>query len=232
MDELKKLNDRLQEALSPVRVRLKGKNLALRATLPNKLVHGIGRRQYDISLKLPATKDGLKRAEREAHKLAQHLAENSFDWKLYINPRHDPQQKPIAQLVEDFRSDYTRTHRLEDRTWDNTWAGTFRKLPQDVPISEALILAVVHSTPQDSRNRELVCQRLQRLSDFADMGMDLSAYHGDYEPEPRDIPNDELIVEWCDRVPNEAWRWVYGMLATFGLRPHEAFACSNSKFKI
>ena len=55
--------------------------------------------------------------------------------------------------------------------------------------------------------------------------MDLSAYRGEYEPQPRNIPSDELIVEWRDRVPNAAWRWVYGMLAAFGLRPHEAFAC-------
>ncbi|XGV99608.1 MAG: hypothetical protein ACAF41_11800 [Leptolyngbya sp. BL-A-14] len=225
MDEIERVNERLKAANVPVRVRLKGKNLALRATLPKKPGDGLGRKQYDISLLLSATKDGLKRAEREAHKLAQNLAEGSFDWKLYIGSQHDPLAKPIAQLVNEFKDEYCRTHRIQEATWRNTWAGTFRKLPVNEPISEALLLAAVLSTEQDSRNRELTCQRLQRFAAFAGLQVDLSSYSGAYEPEPRDIPTDEAIIEWRDRIPNQSWQWVYGMLATFGLRPHEAFAC-------
>ncbi|MBD2072699.1 site-specific integrase [Phormidium sp. FACHB-592] len=225
MEGIEQVNDRLKAANVPVRVRLKGKNLALRATLPKKPGDGIGRKQYDISLLLSATKDGLKRAEREAHKLAQNLAEGSFTWKLYIGSQHDPQAKPIAQWVNEFKDEYFRTHRIKEATWSNTWAGTFRKLPANEPISETLLLAVVFSTEEDSRNRELTCQRLQRFAEFVGLQTDLSFYKGEYEPEPRDIPTDEMIIEWRDRIPNQRWQWVYGMLATFGLRPHEAFAC-------
>ena len=225
MEEIEQVNQRLKAANVPVRLRLKGKNLALRATLPKKPGDGIGRKQYDISLLLSATKDGVKRAEREAHKLAQSLAEGSFNWKLYIGSQHDSQVKPIVQLVNEFKDEYCRTHRIQEATWLNTWAGTFRKLPENEPISEALLLAVVLSTKQDSRNRELTCQRLQRFAAFAGLQVDLSLYRGEYEPEPRDIPTDEAIAEWRDRIPNQHWQWVYGMLATFGLRPHEAFAC-------
>lgn len=226
MDEVKQVNDRLKAAKVPVRVRLKGSNLALRATLPKKPGDGVGRKQYDISLLIPATKDGFKRAEREAHRLAQHLADGSFDWNLYIdNFQPAPEAKTVAQLVEEFKAQRLKTGRLKESTWNNTWAGTFRKLPQDEPLKEAFLLAVVLSTEQDSRNRELACQRLQGLAEFAGLSVDLSIYKGDYEPEPRDIPSDEAIVEWRDRIPNQNWQWVYGMLSTFGLRPHEAFAC-------
>jgi hypothetical protein len=80
MNDVIRINDRLKAAAVPVRVRLKGTNLALRATLPKKPEHGTGQAQYDISLKIPQTKDGLKWAEREAHKLAQRMAEGSFEW--------------------------------------------------------------------------------------------------------------------------------------------------------
>ncbi|NDJ19951.1 hypothetical protein [Myxacorys almedinensis] len=33
-------------------------------------------------------------------------------------------------------------------------------------------------------------------------------------------------LEWRDRIPNSSWQWIYGMLATVGLRPHEAFNCT------
>ena len=35
----------------------------------------------------------------------------------------------------------------------------------------------------------------------------------------------ESTFEWRDRIPNPSWQWAYGMMATFGLRPHEIYAC-------
>jgi hypothetical protein len=37
------------------------------------------------------------------------------------------------------------------------------------------------------------------------------------------LPSDEVIVEWYDRIPNPTWRYVYGIMATYGLRNHEVF---------
>jgi integrase len=225
MDELQKINDRLKAAGIPVRVRMKGNNLALRATLPNKPGEPSGRKQHEISLRIPRTKDGLKRSEREAHQLAQRMVEGSFDWAIYADPKKDPQTKSIGQWIEEFRAHYINTHSIQEKTWKNTWASTFKKLPQDEPIRDSLLLAVALASNPDSRNRELTCQRLQRLAEFAEVSIDLRPYIGDYEPEPRDIPADDLIIEWRDRIPNPAWQWVYGLMATFGIRPHEAFAC-------
>jgi integrase len=39
------------------------------------------------------------------------------------------------------------------------------------------------------------------------------------------LPSDEVIVEWYDRIPNPTWRYVYGIMATYGLRNHEVFFC-------
>lgn len=63
---------------------------------------------------------------------------------------------------------------------------------------------------------------------YAGLEIDLKPYEGSYgqgSEEPRDIPSDDLIVQWRDRFPNEQWQWVYGMIAAFGLRPHEVFFC-------
>lgn len=224
------VNSRLRSAGVRLRLRVKGNALYVRGQFPAKVGDGMSPKRYDHPLRLPASKDGLKRAERLINVMAEALTNGSFCWSHYIDDRHSSEAKPIAQLVEEFKAEYFRTRKgkkrqLTEETWANTWAGTFNKLPQDIPINEALVLAVVCSTPEGSRNRELACQRLQRLVEFAGLEMDLSIYRGDYEPEPRDIPSDELIIEWRDRVPNEAWQWVYGMVATFGLRPHEVFAC-------
>ncbi|MCY6492100.1 hypothetical protein [Leptolyngbya sp. GGD] len=226
MDQIQKINDRLKAACVRVRVIPKGKNLGLRATLPKKPQDGIGRKQYDISLRIPASKDGFKRAEREAYKLAQSLADGSFSWDVYLTPDCDPNEKTISQLIEEFKAEYFRTHpRIKETTWNNTWASTFRKLPQNGLLSDSMVLAVVLSTKDNSRNRELTCERLQKFGEFAGLTIDLSNYVGDYEPKPRDIPDDATIIEWRDKIPNEQWQWAYGAIAAFGIRPHEVFAC-------
>lgn len=40
----------------------------------------------------------------------------------------------------------------------------------------------------------------------------------------RSLVSDEAIVAWIDSLEDRPqWQWVFGMLATYGLRPHEAF---------
>jgi integrase len=223
------INAGLKKACIRLVVRVKGNALYLRGTYPPKPGEGASPKRYEIPLRLPASQDGLSRAEREAYKTAQKLTDGSFDWADYTDPRHDPQTKPIAQLVEEFKAEYIRKsppkRRMTEQTWRTTWQCTFNKLPQAEPLSEAIVLAVVHSVPEDSRNRELVCQRLHRLCEYSGLEIDLSAYQGDYEPEPREIPDDAFIVEWRNKIPNHNWQWVYGMMAAFGLRPHEVFRC-------
>ncbi len=58
---------------------------------------------------------------------------------------------------------------------------------------------------------------------------------GNYSPattEPRDIPDDALIAASRELITNPAWRWVYGVMACYGLRNHEAFRLDLSQFPI
>jgi integrase len=121
------------------------------------------------------------------------------------------------------------TNEIQERTWRETWQRAFDRLPQDEPISESLILAVIFQTEPNSNIRRRLVQQLQRLCDFAGLQLDLSRHKGNYSAksvEPRDIPTDVQIAQWRDLMKSEPWRWCYGMLASFGLRPHELFFCS------
>lgn len=228
-DDIARINGRLKAALISVRIRLNGNRLVLRATLPKKPGEGEGTKQYDLSLGIPASKDGLRRIEAEAQKLGGLLALGRFSWDLYMKPKsEESQEKTVAQLAQAFKDEYLRSHKIEELTWRETWQRTFDRLPQGEPLSEASILVVVLATENHTRNRELTCQRLQRLAGFAGLEMNLRSYQGEYNErttKPRDIPADELIVQWRDCLPNPAWQWVYGIIAAFGLRPHEAFFC-------
>jgi hypothetical protein len=128
----------------------------------------------------------------------------------------DSQEKTVAQLTSEFKVEYLRSHKVTETTWQETWQRTFDRLPQDVPLQETSVLAVVLTTDAHTRNRELTCQRLQRLADFAGIEVNLKTYKGKYNErstEPREIPSDELIVKWRKLIPNPSWQWVYGVLA-------------------
>jgi integrase len=225
-EQIEAANERLKESGNRITIRTRGNSwLYLRGHLPNKPGEPSGSSQQEIAMHLPFSVDALRRAERDAHLLNQRLIERTFDWKDYGVTEADRLTMPISQLLEEFKAECLKRGKIKPDTWDNTWFYTLKKLPAAASLRESLILAVVHSLEPDSRAREVTCQRLQRLCEFAGLDVDLSEYKGNYEPTPRDIPSDELIVEWRDRIPNEAWRWVYGTIAAFGLRPHEIFTC-------
>jgi integrase len=220
------INDRLKDASIRVRVRLNGTVLGLRATLPLK--QGMGKQQQDIRMGIPATKDGFKKIEAEAHKLSERMIVGTFDWKYYTSESKQLDKMPVSELLPKFREHYLRSHSTKPTTYKDTWEMTFRKLPQDEALTDTMLLATALSTETDSNTRKLTCQRLQTLAEYADIKIDLLQYQGNYgakSAQPRNIPRDAEISEWRDRIPNESWQWFYGMMATFGLRPHEVFFC-------
>jgi len=44
----------------------------------------------------------------------------------------------------------------------------------------------------------------------------------------RDLPTDELIEKIWEKIPNQSWKFVFGLMATYGLRNHEVFFCDLS----
>jgi len=66
----------------------------------------------------------------------------------------------------------------------------------------------------------------KQLAQFSGVNYDPKPYQGKYSPKrptPRDIPSDQTIVEFWQSVKHPGWKWVLGLIATYGLRPHEAF---------
>lgn len=223
-DAIERVNQRLKDAGSRVRVRLNGKVLGIRATLPLK--SGYGKKQQDIRLGIPATREGLKQVENRAHHLDQQLILGTFKWSNWErDPAPSPEEMTVSRLIEEFKPFKMRKSKCSEETWKSSWMSVYEKLPQNEPLTEENVIAVVSTSAEDSRNRQIHVQKLQALCKFAGLNLDLQERLGEYEPEPREIPSDELIEEWRDRIPNPAWRWVYGVISTFGIRSHEVFFC-------
>ncbi|HEY9697077.1 MAG TPA: hypothetical protein V6D10_07425 [Trichocoleus sp.] len=226
---LEAVNQRLKESRVRVSLRQKGGTIALVATLPPK--PGSDRPkpfQQEVYLGIPASENGFKRAENEARLLGAKLVTNQFDWGLYLKDDRIAELQSAGVLIQRFKDYYTQRNSISEATWKNHWWKIYKRLPPNEPLTIDRLIALVEATERDSRNRLETCRKLQHLADFAKLEINLLQLKGSYGPskvEPRCIPTDAEIEYWWKQIPNADWKWVYGAIAAFGLRPHEAFFC-------
>jgi integrase len=223
------INAQLKAAKIRVTVRQRGEALYLRATLPPKPGSGhAGNRQYEIPLGLTGSDAGLKRAELEAKSLSLAIDLGKFDWSDYLESAAKPEDLLTCDLVKQFKAHYMATHSLKESTWDKHFQPVYGRLPQDQKLSISVLVATAQAPPNNTRNRKDTCEKLQKLADFAEYKVNLLQYKGNYSQKKvkrRDLPSDEEILLTRDLIPNPAWQWVFGVMATFGCRPHEAWFC-------
>lgn len=113
---------------------------------------------------------------------------------------------------------------------ETTWTGDYWKILKRLPMTQPLTATVLHelviSTVPNTKTRKRACMVVRQMAEFAKINYDPKRYEGKYSPDsvdPRSIPSDHLIVSEWSRIKHPGWRWVLGILATYGLRPHEAF---------
>ena len=238
MQLLNTANGRLKRDRVPVRIcDIKGR-LYLEATLPpaprsrNPKWH-----QQQIALRMPARPDTISIAEKKARQLGKELADGSFDW-LHWRGRPTARIAPnkfIGEWIAEMRADYfdRRAETSQSlRTWKD-YQGVLDRLPPHQELSPELLLEQVRATIPDTKNRQRTCQVLAMLARFAGIDMDLSLYRGHYGRKmltPRELPSDDQIEEARNLIRDPRWRWIFGVIAAYGLRPSESMFCDLVEF--
>jgi integrase len=221
-------NARLKSAKTGITIEPKGDRLTLRATLPPKPNSGKDKPyQQRIYLGWYANPAGIKRAEAEAHLISENLLKDKFNWADYQEIEFEQVQVAsmplVSELVEEFKADKL-AQGISDRTWKDDYEAVFKCLTQDVAISSDAMVELVRATKPNTRTRRRFCLAFSMLAKFATLKIDLSQYIGNYSPtkvQPRNIPSDDLIQQWYEKIPNSSWQCAYGVIATYGLRPSE-----------
>lgn len=205
-----------------------GGRLYLRATLPPKPKSiKIDWHQQRISI-APANTEGVKLAEKEAKKLRDRLNSKNFDWADYMDSAPNL-ALTIGQWIEDFEKDYfqRRAKNFKSQsTWKVEYVSVFKVLDSSCHLTSEILKTAILSTTPDTRTRKRFCLTLGALANFAGIDFDASPYSGSYSPKSRkarDLPTEKIIVEWYHKIKDSKWQWVYGILATYGLRNHEVF---------
>ena len=239
-EAIAKQNAVLKAARIGVRIQRVHNRLSLRATLPPR--PGSKRRsphQQRLALGVRATLAGLRSAVSQAKRIAVALDRNEFEWAPYLRIEDEPESvepesippdvpRTFGEVIAAFEQDYFERRsrsRQSGSTWRTEYEGIFKRLPLEAVIDPAIAIQQIKAIAPDSRQRKRAVTVLSALFKFAEIEADFSAYQGKYSPksvDPRELPSDETIAQWRDAIDNPQWRYLYGLIAAYGLRPHEA----------
>lgn len=226
-NKIAQANGRLKAANVGVQIERLNQRLYLRATFPPRPSSDrITPYQQRLALGIHANPYGVSQAEKEARKVGALLDCKQFDWTPYL--RSDEPSMSVGTVgywISCFESEHR--HLISATTWRTEYEQVFKQLRDGSQLlTTELLSQAIAQTQVNSRQRKRFCISLGKLAQFAGLDADFKFLKGRYSAkqlEPRDLPSDETIIEWYGKIDNPAWRWVYGMIATFGLRNHEVF---------
>jgi integrase len=230
-----------------LQIEQRGGKLVLRGTLPPKPNRSrLQAHQQRISLNLPANPASLSLATQQAKLIAAQIAQGSFNWQGYEesdvphSPNQDAWSDRIARFEQHFHLDRDRSASTRT-TWETAYKPYLRKLATIAEAKPHLsaaehIYQTILATDARSRSRQVCCTALKALCEFIDLEIPFAwqKLWGTYNQQSlktRDLPDDETISNWYYQIPNPAWRFVYGIMATYGLRNHEVFFCDYSQLQ-
>lgn len=222
---LDKLNAELhQGAVRPIKAKLyyRSSKFPLR---PGKTTT-----RYDFPLKVNATLAGLNHIANRAREIDLALALGKFEWKDYLNDENIPQN--LGQWIAAFTSHHWEKipYNVQTReTWRCGYQPFLNRLPKDEPLDVDILKAALLTYPAGTRSRlgASTCYcALARYAAIPDKELEELKHLGrGYKTSslvPRNLPSDEEIGQWLTQL-SQPWQWVYGMIAVYGLRPHEVF---------
>jgi integrase len=223
-DRIIAANERLRNARVRVKIESDGKMLSLRATLPPKPGSSKTKPfQQRIYLKIAVNPASITLAEKEARKVGALLDCKEFQWQTYLPPQSIP-TATIGEWLERFEVE--KKAQVSATTWQTDYLDAFRRLNPEKRLTLEVLQRAIEKTTPDTRMRKRLCSAFGQLAQFAGLEANFKPLIGSYsarQVDPRNLPSDEEIVAFYRQIKNPSWRWVYGMLATFGLRNHEVF---------
>jgi integrase len=228
-DWITKANERLKAAKIGVAIELRNDRLCLRATLPPKPGEADGPHQQRISLGIFANFEGLKFAESEAKVIGGLLAQGRFDWERYLRIDQSSAET-IAFWIERLKDQYF-SERQETpttlETWNHEYFRPLSLLPKNNFLTEKCLKdTLIERTEPNSRSRRRYALAYTKIADLAGIKHSLRDLIGDYAfkaVSPRSLPSDKLIAQNYELITDQAWQWIYGAMAAYGVRNHEAY---------
>lgn len=212
-------------------------------------------KQQQKGINCSFTKGGIIEAEKIAGLVTSQLSASSFTWEWFNNliGKNNTSQEKSKHTCQQLIAEY-KTHWLkENKNLKNNvaaWYRRFRHIEKTMmsfneELSTSMIKKTIELTENNTFARTYNLQGLRNFLDYFDISdydKLIQSYKAKNKPVPkkRNVPTDEKIKTvfktgfkprpsaarklYC-RYPQ--WQFLYGLLATYGLRVHEAWNIAN-----
>ncbi len=246
IQEINNVNDKFATKGSKLKIEKRGEKLNIRGSLPSKEDNNNFKIQR-ISLGLKADISGLEEAKKKLQLINLQLELNQFDWINWIGKSYKKEikdgfefPKSLNQFEEFFfkenKSDFLTSTRKT--TWRSSYKPYMKRIlniynDYENESLEKIFQKTLESYKEGTRSRKQCATSLGVLAKFLDIKLPEdwklnSRGYGLNKAGFRDLPKDELIEKLWETIPNKSWKFVFGLMATYGLRNHEVFFCDLS----
>ena len=249
--KLDKINNELSSKGIKLRLERRGERLNIRGLLPSKESKDILKDQR-ISLDARCDLNGLNKSEKLLQLLLLQLQHQQFSWENWS--KKSSNKKPLnfkinkVNSIKDeikkfeiaFFSNPTRSKNSSSTktTWTSAYKPYLKRLDdfsskKKLKLDKEIFQEVINSYSENSRSRQQCVISLGAFARFLNIELPqnwkkLGIGYGIHNSQFRELPSDQLIIETFKKINNPRWKFVYGLMATYGLRNHEVFFCDLS----
>ena len=235
---------------SKLKIEKRGEKLNIRGSLPSKKDAGRNKIQR-ISLGLNADSLGLEEAKKKLKLINLQLELNQFNWNNWtienkvdnIDNKPDDFINKTKQFEEFFfkepKSEFLSSTRKT--TWKSSYIPYIKRMISiykngDNKNLNNIFLETLNSYKEGSRSRKQCGTTLNVFAKFIKYTLPeewkiMSRGYGLKRASFRQLPNDEQIEDIWRQIPNQSWKYVFALMATYGLRNHEVFFSDLSALK-
>jgi len=246
IQEINNVNDKFATHGSKLKIEKRGEKLNIRGSLPSKEDNNNFKIQR-ISLGLKADISGLEEAKKKLQLINLQLELNQFDWINWIGKPYKKDIKDgfeFPKRLNQFEEFFFKENKSDFRnsTRKTTWRSSYKPYLKRIlniyndyenEALEKIFQKTLESYKEGTRSRKQCATSLNVLAKFLDIKLPEdwklnSRGYGLNKAGFRDLPKDELIEKLWETIPNKSWKFVFGLMATYGLRNHEVFFCDLS----
>lgn len=177
-----------------------------------------GLAQTRIALKLDDTPVNRRTAAKQLATLEKQLATGTFEWSYWLDQEAGITWREAIAKLHRARVVLGRTG---ERTWEINYMGRLRQIPPASRVTtESMATALQRYDRSTCSYKELwhLMNHLSRLVGVPFPELPVPTYG---KAKLVAVPTDAEIIDWIEAFDGAAAAWYFGMMATYGLRPHE-----------
>jgi hypothetical protein len=194
--------------------------LYLLARLPKK--NGDGWTQTRIPMGLPDTPTNRKVVDKRRVLLQKQIDHDTFEWSDWTED--ETKGTTWKRAIEALYKKRVVLGRTGQSTWEINYMGRLRQVDMNKVVNSREMANFVNRwgvATCSYKEAYYLAKDLCNLIAIPFPELPLPRYTKDALT---DVPEDHEIVDWIERADPEL-AWAMGMMATYGLRPHEIDAC-------